>query len=316
MKFLLVVMTMNFDWVFYQKSLPIKYPIEVPARSNDDELRLGILSARTSDNPALFAKMVPKCSTIYLEKPGAPTVEELVQMRDMAQTANVSVYMGFNKNVAKFSTKTMEEAESFRQQNPHITFIHNNNYKDAELPECFERNSEGMLKNMAIHELALLVTFFGITVATIDKVESDASKSSCQVLKGPASGQSFTDFDKLHFTITNTSGVKVSIFADRCGGDDSVGVLTDTNNNVLKKFSMPDAYDMEQSIPKLSKKYPGAMPYFYVQDPDYCTLKERIVQQCVNGTTPEGVATIDIAIETLKVAEYLTPILQEQLLSS
>ena len=33
----------------------------------------------------------------------------------------------------------------------------------------------------------------------------------------------------------------------------------------------------------------------------------------MDGTKPEGVATIDIAIDTLKVAEYLTPILQEQL---
>ena len=28
------------------------------------------------------------------------------------------------------------------------TFVHNNAYKREELPECFERNSEGMLKNM------------------------------------------------------------------------------------------------------------------------------------------------------------------------
>ena len=36
-------------------------------------------------------------------------------------------------------------------------FVHNNAYKEEELGECFERNAEGMLKNMAIHELALLV---------------------------------------------------------------------------------------------------------------------------------------------------------------
>jgi phage anti-repressor protein len=54
-------------------------------------------------------------------------------------------------------------------------------------------------------------------------------------------------------------------------------------------------------------------PYFFSQDPDYITVKERVANLCANGVEPEGVATIDIAVETLRVAEYLTPTLQEQL---
>ena len=38
-----------------------------------------------------------KCSTIFLEKPGAPTVAELQQMKDEAEKAGVSVLMGYNK---------------------------------------------------------------------------------------------------------------------------------------------------------------------------------------------------------------------------
>ena len=56
-------------------------------------------------------------------------------------------------------------------------------------------------------------------------------------------------------------------------------------------------------------------PYFFSQDPDYITVKERVANFCANGVPAEGVATIDIAVETLRVAEYLTPTLQEQLLS-
>jgi hypothetical protein len=63
----------------------------------------------------------------------------------------------------------------------------------------------------------------------------------------------------------------------------------------------------------LKAKYGEAMPYFFAQDPDYLKLKELVVENCVHGTPAEGVATIDVAVETLKVAEYLTPILQEQL---
>jgi hypothetical protein len=42
-------------------------------------------------------------------------------------------------------------------------------------------------------------------------------------------------------------------------------------------------------------------------------VKERVAKHTVDGGPAEGVATIEIAVETLKVAEYLTPILQEQL---
>jgi hypothetical protein len=54
-------------------------------------------------------------------------------------------------------------------------------------------------------------------------------------------------------------------------------------------------------------------PYFFSQDPDYITVKERVANFCANGVEATGVATIDIAVETLRVAEYLTPTLQEQL---
>jgi hypothetical protein len=35
---------------------------------------------------------------------------------------------------------------------------------------------------------------------------------------------------------------------------------------------------------------------------------------CANGEEAAGIATIEIAVDTLKVAEYLTPTLTEQLL--
>ena len=50
-------------------------------------------------------------------------------------------------------------------------------------------------------------------------------------------------------------------------------------------------------------------------DPDdYLKLKQLVVQNTISGAAANGVATIDVAVETLKVAEYLTPILQEQLM--
>ena len=70
----------------------------------------------------------------------------------------------------------MLKALDFEKKTPGATtkFVHNNAYKEDELGECFERNAEGMLKNMAIHELALLATYWGVTVDTIASVEPAA----------------------------------------------------------------------------------------------------------------------------------------------
>eukprot|EP00568_Trieres_chinensis_P002382 CAMPEP_0183297348 /NCGR_PEP_ID=MMETSP0160_2-20130417/4671_1 /TAXON_ID=2839 ORGANISM="Odontella Sinensis, Strain Grunow 1884" /NCGR_SAMPLE_ID=MMETSP0160_2 /ASSEMBLY_ACC=CAM_ASM_000250 /LENGTH=382 /DNA_ID=CAMNT_0025459155 /DNA_START=24 /DNA_END=1172 /DNA_ORIENTATION=- len=279
----------------------------------EGENRMGIISARTADNPHLLSECVKiGCKTIYLEKPGAPTVAELEDMRDAAKAAEVTVLMGFNKNVSAYLGGTMELAA--RTPGSNVTFLHNNAYPNTEeaLGECFERNAEGMLKNMAIHELAILVTYYDVTVNNIAEVIADKDFSTCRTLKGP-SGKDFTDFDKLQFKIITKTGKEASVAADRCGGDDSVGIVTDASGNELGRFFMPDN-DAIAATPMLEKKYPGAMPYFFAQDPDYAVLKEKVAQQCVGGKIPDGVATIDIAVETLKVAEYLTPILQKQLL--
>ena len=60
--------------------------------------RLALISGRTADNPSLLTQCIAAgCKTIYLEKPGAPTVKELQRMKDEASAAGVSVLMGYNK---------------------------------------------------------------------------------------------------------------------------------------------------------------------------------------------------------------------------
>ena len=46
------------------------------------------------------------------------------------------------------------EAEKAAGEGASTAFYHNNEYTAEGLQECFERNSEGMLKNMAIHGAA------------------------------------------------------------------------------------------------------------------------------------------------------------------
>lgn len=180
-------------------------------------------------------------------------------MRDEAKAAGVPVLMGYNKNVCKYVSKAREFAA---ENGGHVTFVSNNAYENTpeSLGECFERNREGMLKNMAIHEIALLVSFYDVTVENIDTCEVDKEFSSCQTLKGP-SGNDFTDFDKIKFTIKTKTGKEVSVSADRCGGDVSYAKVEKDGKEVFR-HSMPDEED-KANVSVLQKEYPGAMVSFF-----------------------------------------------------
>ena len=169
-------------------------------------------------------------------------MDELVAMKEKAAAAGVGVLMGYNKNVCKFVTKTREFAKTVPDS--HVTFVSNNAYENTaeSLGECFERNAEGMLKNMAIHELALLVSFYDVTVDNIESCTADKEFSSLQTLKGP-SGKDFTDFDKIKFTIKTKTGKEVSVAADRCGGNVSYATVSDKDGNEVFRWNMPDEED-------------------------------------------------------------------------
>merc|ERR1719265_1541933 len=71
---------------------------------------LACISARTSDNPALFRAVINKgFKNVMLEKPGATTVKELEDMSALAKSNNVRVFMGYNKNVSTY----VAEARAF-----------------------------------------------------------------------------------------------------------------------------------------------------------------------------------------------------------
>jgi len=274
--------------------------------------RLTLISGRTVDNPRLLGEAIAAgCCLIYLEKPGAPTVGELEIMKQQAADAGVDICMGYNKNVCKY----VRNAREFAAKTPgsHVTFVSNNTYEPtaASLGECFERNAEGMLKNMAIHELALLASFYDVTVDNIESVVVDKDYSSMQTLTGP-SGKDFTDFDKVRFTIKTKTGKSVSVQADRCGGDVSYAKVSDENDVELFRHCMPDEDD-KANVAVLEARHPGAMPYFFSQDPDYRTVKERVARKCALGEEAKDIATIDIAIAALSVGEYLTDLMKAEL---
>jgi len=274
---------------------------------------LCLIAGRTPDNPKLFRQCVNKgASIIFLEKPGAPSVKELEEMRDLANERDVMVYIGYNKNVTPYVQSAV--TLSRKTPNSQVSFVHNNSYDTSDLPECFTRNSEGMLKNMAIHELALLVTFFNVTVDTISDFKVDTSKEVSEKLTIWQPGTSMpdpvyiTDFSRVKFEITTKNGTKVSVQANRCGGNVSRAEVRDSEGKELEQFEFPDAKKMEK-VDAMVKADPEMMPYFFVQSDDYQELKDRVVgahAKNVAGARAEGVATINVAIEALKLAEYGT----------
>ncbi|KAH8098580.1 hypothetical protein JL720_1537 [Aureococcus anophagefferens] len=180
-----------------------------------------------------------------------------------------------------------------------------------------------MLKNMAIHELALLVTFFGVTSDTLGDVVADKAYSSCETRVGPSSGNEFTDFSRIGFTITTKEGAKVSVYADRCGLEMPGGAMADGGmmyssvsklGIVQSRDIMPDK-ELEDVVAARAKAFPDYMPYFHLQHDDYITLRSAAAP-IANGApgAPEGIATVQVACDTLKLAETLKPLLEKQLL--
>lgn len=271
---------------------------------------LCLIAGRTNDNPSLFKACVAQgAKTIFLEKPGAPSVSELKEMSDWAKVKDVQVYLGYNKNVTPYVQKALALSKS--KENARVTFCHNNSYKVNDLNECFSRNSEGMLKNMAIHELALLVSFFGVTVDTIDKFDVNTSSLFTEQLTVWVPGTTvpnekyITDFSRIGFSVTTKSGTSVSVMADRCGGNVSYAKVMDKRGVEIEKFEFPDA-ETQDKVAKQCAEDPEMMPYFFVQSDDYLVLKDRVIRSALNNEVAEGIATIDIGVEALMLAEYFT----------
>lgn len=271
-----------------------------------------LIAGRTNDNPKLFEQCADQgAKIIYLEKPGAPSVEKLQQMSDLAKEKGVKVYLGYNKNVTPYVQKAL--ALHKNSDGSSVTFCHNNSYKTNELNECFSRNSEGMLKNMAIHELALIVSFFGVTVDTIKDFSLNTNKLFTEKLSVWVPGtvvpndKYISDFSRIGFTITTKTGPSggVSIMADRCGGNVSFASVKGSDGMEIEKFEFPDV-ETQEKVKKLCEEDPEMMPYFFVQSDDYLTLKNLVIDSALEGKPAGNVATIEIGIEALKLAEYLT----------
>ena len=275
------------------------------------KLTMCLIAGRTHDNPKLVHDSIVHfgAKLVYLEKPGASTVEELAHMQSLAEENDAKIFIGYNKNVSPYIQQAVAVAR--KTKNAHIFVSHNNSYTHSDLPEVFARNPEGMLKNMAIHELALLVTYFDVSVDKIAKFKVNSSKLFSEKVSVWKPGTSLpnpeyiTDFSRCAFKITLTNGNLVSVMADRCGGNVSFAVVKDEAGKEVERFEFPSPSELAQIEQQVASD-PDMMPYFLVQRQDYLELKNRVVNAALDGTEAEGVATLSVGIEAMKLAEYAT----------
>jgi len=274
-----------------------------PAVWGDDNVegpRIALIAGRTADNPALFRAALESGAThVMLEKPGAPTVKELEAMASEAEAAGVPVFMGFIKQISAYVASALKDAEDDGEKKKTVAFRSYNDYSEDGLGECFKRNAEGMLKNMAIHELALAVDFFGMTVDTLADVT--VNEKDVRTVEG------LTDFVKVDLSLANDEGAAVTLHADRCAGKDGAEArVLGHDDTVLAAYAMVDQ-DRQAQVHRLQADHPDWLGYLLAQAPEYKLLKETCAHAALENAAPaKPVATIQTAIDALKLAEHLT----------
>lgn len=331
---------------------------ELPARARERPC-LVILAPRTQDVPRLFRELMaaqPALGVTHMlvEKPGGPDVVSIAAMQAEAAAAGIQVFVGYNKNVANFTQRSVAALASLHHAGASVAveLHHDNDYSVEALPECFERCRAGMLKDMAVHELAIAVCLFGLRAAALPSatITLDRARSRLETHGG------ITDWRALAVTIRlppspdddgppdgPTAAVReISLIADRCGGGTSHIVVralepapaaVDAGNRGHGRFEfeMPSAEEQE-SIARRQAQRRQLRTYLCTQWADYVALKARILSHielpaalaaalpapladgevAAAAPWPAGVASLQDALEILQVAEFLEPLCRAQ----
>jgi len=263
--------------------------------------KLAVVCGRTVDNPQLVREAIDHgFSHIFLEKPGAPTVKELEDLDAYAESKGVPVYMGFNRNFSKYILAAKEHLGTVPAGSS-LLLVNKNSFDTSEaLDECFERNSEGIIKNMMIHELVVLISHFGVSCDTVRDIVIDRNLTCMETRKG------FSDMSKIGLSIVVKSGREFKIRLDRQNGEVSEAAVM-VNGEEAFRASRPDP-EIAKVATEIEEAEPGIMPYFAMQDGEYIVLKQRVVDHMLHGqhgSVPDGVATLAGGIEGLRLADRI-----------
>lgn len=175
-----------------------------------------------------------------------------------------------------------------------------------------------MLHNMCCHELAIAATLFGVSSDGLATVSLDHEQS--KLLEW---GEGESDWQRIAFNITmkdKSTGTdtadsmaltQLRFVADRCGGNFSC-VHLDKSDGTRKTFRAPTSQHEAWMVEEQAHD-PEIRPYFLLQKPEYKRLKDIFFDHILQGKAgiPDGVVGLDGALEALRLADLLAPVLKE-----
>ena len=180
--------------------------------------RVAIIAVRTGVSCAAFEDAVLKlgCRAIYLEKPGASNVQEMDRMIKIAEENGVTVVVGYSRNVGTYVSRGREfpeKCEAATSTKPSVKLLHSNPWKDEDMAECFQRCQPGIMYDMACHDLAIAVAFYGLTADGYTDLNVDPT-TSLQAMYG-----GIDDFVRLSFSLCPKAGKNpIHFMIDRQSG--------------------------------------------------------------------------------------------------
>ncbi|WP_152452993.1 Gfo/Idh/MocA family oxidoreductase [Microbulbifer sp. THAF38] len=273
---------------------------------------LVIISVRTPSATDVFKSVVARgFRNIYLEKPGADSLEKLQAMERIAEEKNVKVVVGYQKHIASYVKEAEKIDHEWALHSRSVGFIHHNPHPEDSLESVFRQNSEGMLLNQCCHELELCVAKWKLASHNITDVVVNPEKTIKKRFGD------IEDFKKLSFKIETNLGVSFSFFATRCEGVENSIVMRRglTSKPVLVRQAKPDV--LERAL-ALTKKEKGAMWYCYLFEQDYRALKRLFIESILYHDDEKylSLPRLPHACGVLQLAAAIEPSIQAQVKSN
>jgi len=305
------------EWMAQHPEIPCVDSISKLPAVAPGKLRVALISVRTPDAKQTFVDAVVQagCRGVYLEKPGATSVAEVDEMARLAEERGVTVFVGYSRNLGypkRGLAFAQEQRKAAGGREPRITLLHANPFKEEEMAACFDRCRPGMLYDMACHDLAMAVAFFGLTTEYTG-LTVDAEKSLQATYAG------IEDFVRLAFAVTPKDAANpINFCIDRCAGAFNgmeVEVLAPAGGEPSAKTPRAARRFMCGEAPLFENPLEDLAPHLAVQY-DYYVEGKRVLLEALQklaetgakgqAELPPGAATLRVAREVMLLADRLT----------
>jgi hypothetical protein len=170
------------------------------------------------------------------------------------------------------------------------------------------RYPEGMISSMAVQELAVLVTLFGVKTNDIEtfRVNTNTLFSERLQFYDENNGTTVTDLSRVAFKITTKDGKRsVSIMADRCGGIVSFAVVKSRAGKELQRFQSHDEHQVSMVQSEL-REDKEISHQFVIESEEYLELKRRVVKSILSSDSQRSLGLVSIldGIHIMALANY------------